>query len=914
MLKPFSRLQVASRITSTLWISLLLLSLLQQSFLFCFAVSNFKNLDVSTIYAESGFVKVLRNEHDNQIKEGEKRNHDVCFHIHLPQCQIDELFAFVKDSTDSSHENFQKFLTISEVEELTKCEDHQLHIDTIIKEWFMEDNNSNFHYEIKNKKIDVCASYDYLTSKLFPSNTFSTYTKGKDSSQSFQILCNEKNLLLPTSLNSHITLITGLHPFNFKAKRHNYKKKDLIELSAQTVRATLEEGKLSEKDFTKSIPLADFDDDETQCILNSSESQCVNPTLIQTAYNYPAATQSYSNQQGVVEFLNQLYDPDDLKLAVEQMATSDYAKNYVIQGDDATLITADIGYEASLDVEYIVMVGGGVPTLVELVQPPSAYVLEWATDLLDGNTTYLLPENGGPYIWSMSYGAQEWSLLYYGAGGSSDYISQSEIALAKMASLGITNIISSGDDGSPFGNPACPIDSNYFVIVDNDKLAKCPFDKGCYAATYVVSYTDPIDNVEYTCSLPTGWNNLGLNDLPLLGCGLIYEVCDELFSNLESVTSLNDCNYKLLKFDNTDDDDNLPHTYILYSENTTTCQAPLNYNDGKSPCSLQNFDYNEEDYGTMFWASYPATSAFATAVASTAIKPNSNPGDQIVTYEFNPGGGFSSVIPRPWYQMEYVATYLNDPTLLPPSGTFNSSNRAFPDLALYGQDVAIVVDGQDTLIGGTSCSAPILSGILGTLINIRLNNGQGPLGLLNPYLYQMKANNSDSFTKIAPYTVDFPPTNPQYGSNNCSYDNGVIDYFCTYGYLPSSQIPWDAVTGLGNPNYTEWLIALAYQSPSDSSSKPLSRPIIVIIIVIVIVVLVITGITVWRSCLIDKKRRQQDDRIRLISQGERELTFSSQNSNIQDSKIHRKPSSSSISSGYQPPSPSTTSKHVIVTV
>jgi len=915
--------------------------LFQQCFLSSYAVPNINNLDVSSIYAEIGLVKVAREERDSRLKEAKNYHYDVCFDIHLPQCHIEELYAFVKDTTDSSHRNFQKFLTISEVEDLTKCEDHQLHIDTILQEWFPmtteTQDNSTFQYKIKNKKINVCTSLDYLTTMLFPSNTFSTYAKvsqisetrghngggnfkngeAKDSFRSFYILCNEKKVFLPSSLDSHIALITGLHYFNFKRHNHSNNKKRGTK-STQSLENEGQERNLSTEDYTKKTSsklvtsskenimndLSMTQDDESQCYYNTATSQCVNPTLIQSAYNYPAATQYYSYQQGVVEFMSQLYDPSDLEEAVQMMATSEYAKNYKVSGDDATQIEADIGSEASLDVEYIVMVGGGVPTYVQLVQPQSAFVLEWATDLLDGNRTDLLPENGGPYIWSMSYGAPEWSLLYFQVGGTSNYISESEIALAKMASLGITNIISSGDSGSPAGNPACPIEANYDILLDNQNYVDCPFTSGCNSATYVVQYQD------FTCSMPIGWNTVGYDDVPLLGCQKIYEECQPLFENLKTIESLQGCNFRFLEYKTHGDESSLKDIYILYSENTAACKEPIVYQ--VESCTLSSFEYKSELYGTMFWPSYPATSAFATAVASTAINPTGEVGDQIVTYEFNPGGGFSSVIPRPWYQIEYnsvVSTYLNNENLLPPSGTFNSSNRGYPDLALYGQDVIIVADGQLETIGGTSCSAPILSGILGTLINIRLNKykNNGALGLLNPYLYQMKVNNSNSFTKLGPYTIEYPGSNQQYGGNNCSYDNNVVDYFCKYGYLPSSEISWDAVTGLGTPNYTQWLIALAQEEPSSPSSSMSVLMIVIIIVVILIVITTVITVLVYYSN--QKKKKKNSDLVKLISKGERELTWSSSTSNIQQSQqVNGYYASSSF--GYQPPQqqPTTTNQ------
>lgn len=49
---------------------------------------------------------------------------------------------------------------------------------------------------------------------------------------------------------------------------------------------------------------------------------------------------------------------------------------------------------------------------------------------------------------------------------------------------------------------------------------------------------------------------------------------------------------------------------------------------------------------------------------------------------------------------------------------------------------------------GTSASAPIIGGIISLLNQYRLNTGQGPLGFLNPLLYQMAKDRPSAFTTV----------------------------------------------------------------------------------------------------------------------------------------------------------------------
>jgi len=68
-------------------------------------------------------------------------------------------------------------------------------------------------------------------------------------------------------------------------------------------------------------------------------------------------------------------------------------------------------------------------------------------------------------------------------------------------------------------------------------------------------------------------------------------------------------------------------------------------------------------------------------------------------------------------------------------GLFNTSSRAFPDVAAVGENVEIVVQQEDNLVAGTSCSSPIFAQHNLPLNDRLITAGKSPLGFLQPLLY-----------------------------------------------------------------------------------------------------------------------------------------------------------------------------------
>jgi kumamolisin len=133
------------------------------------------------------------------------------------------------------------------------------------------------------------------------------------------------------------------------------------------------------------------------------------------------------------------------------------------------------------------------------------------------------------------------------------------------------------------------------------------------------------------------------------------------------------------------------------------------------------------------------------------------------------GGGFSTLFPRPAWQ----------------PAVQGQTGRGVPDVAGDASPTSgymVRVDGQNSVIGGTSAVAPLWAGLT-ALLNQKLGK---PLGFANPRLYALNAT-SGAFVDI---TI---------GNNN--------------GF--SASHGWDACTGLGRPDGAKLLAALSAQPAAD---------------------------------------------------------------------------------------------------
>ncbi|KAL7277316.1 subtilisin-like protein [Trametes coccinea BRFM310] len=192
--------------------------------------------------------------------------------------------------------------------------------------------------------------------------------------------------------------------------------------------------------------------------------------------------------------------------------------------------------------------------------------------------------------------------------------------------------------------------------------------------------------------------------------------------------------------------------------------------------------------GSAFIPTFPATCPYLTAVGSTqGINPET-------AAEFS-AGGFSNIFARPDYQSDAVDSYLQ--TLGNTNqGLFNTTGRGYPDVSTQGVQFVIETAGQLQGVDGTSASSPTFASVVALLNDQLLNAGQSPLGFLNPLLYSKGVAALNDITS---------------GSNpGCG----------TQGFPAAAG--WDAVTGLGTPDFQKLLSVVSGGASATQNSTATS--------------------------------------------------------------------------------------------
>ncbi|KAF8257874.1 peptidase S8/S53 domain-containing protein [Lactarius quietus] len=141
-------------------------------------------------------------------------------------------------------------------------------------------------------------------------------------------------------------------------------------------------------------------------------------------------------------------------------------------------------------------------------------------------------------------------------------------------------------------------------------------------------------------------------------------------------------------------------------------------------------------------------------------------------------GGLSNLFKRPPYQNYAVGNFFNQ-LGHQYVGLYNISSRGFPDVSSQAVKCMLINDETQMVLSGTSCSVPIVAGLISLLNDFRLPKNKPPLGFLNPWLYGDARLGFNDIT---------------FGSNpGCG----------TEGF---SAVPgWDPVTGLGTLDFTKRL-------------------------------------------------------------------------------------------------------------
>lgn len=153
------------------------------------------------------------------------------------------------------------------------------------------------------------------------------------------------------------------------------------------------------------------------------------------------------------------------------------------------------------------------------------------------------------------------------------------------------------------------------------------------------------------------------------------------------------------------------------------------------------------------------------------------------------GGGFSTLSNgvTPTWQLKAVKGYLDQK--LPMPSSYNPNGRVIPDISAVGHNCPTWI-GQDLEdVDGTSCSSPIIAGVVAMLNRHQALRGRPNVGMVAPLLYAMYYDDPTIFNDVTSGVnwcteVECCPTRADGGSD--------------YGY--SSAKGYDPVTGLGTPN------------------------------------------------------------------------------------------------------------------
>jgi tripeptidyl-peptidase-1 len=176
----------------------------------------------------------------------------------------------------------------------------------------------------------------------------------------------------------------------------------------------------------------------------------------------------------------------------------------------------------------------------------------------------------------------------------------------------------------------------------------------------------------------------------------------------------------------------------------------------------------------------PGSSPYVTSVGGT--EPSGSwpaPGGE--TAVGLSSGGFSNYWDMPDWQKDAVAKYLTQSGLPDQSQrAYNTSGRAYPDISAQAMNFVVVDHGIPLPgVAGTSCASPTAAGIFSLVNDARMQAGKSSLGFLNPFIYENAASFNDITTG---------------SGSGC-------------GLLSSNGWPakegWDAVTGVGTPDYAK---------------------------------------------------------------------------------------------------------------
>lgn len=172
---------------------------------------------------------------------------------------------------------------------------------------------------------------------------------------------------------------------------------------------------------------------------------------LRTYYGTPSHSvpDAAGSSQSVAEFGGQFLSFDDMSNWAHRYDPSIVASKIKVVGPNNA---SQPGDEAMLDIEWIL---GVAPTVtawfwsVSMNDPNDAFILDWAMQMNNNSNA--------PLVTSISYGDSETDIT---ANFGADYISRSNLEMAKLCARGLTITVSSGDAGSTnngHGGTSCTV-------------------------------------------------------------------------------------------------------------------------------------------------------------------------------------------------------------------------------------------------------------------------------------------------------------------------------------------------------------------------------------------------------------------------------------------------------------------------
>ncbi|XP_028403778.1 tripeptidyl-peptidase 1-like [Dendronephthya gigantea] len=305
---------------------------------------------------------------------------------HQNIAKLEEIFWSV---SDPKSEEYGRHLNIKEINNLVKPTDESMNV---VKSWLQEGGVDSKHCnETMNSDYIICEISSVIAEILLNGARLYRFHH-KTTSKS--VIRSITHYSVPREVAKHLDFVGGL--LRFPALN------------------TLKSSKRSGADFVH---------------------VGVYPAVLRSRYNVSNTVGMYpNNSQAVAQFLEQHYNPNDLK---EFFAI--FGRGFKHHSDVTKVVgpnSGRSGIEASLDVQYIMSLGANIPTWFwstagrhESQEP----FLEWIIAI--GNMSEV------PNVFSVSYGDNEDSL-------SVDYMNRINVEFMKAGVRGITILFASGDNGA----------------------------------------------------------------------------------------------------------------------------------------------------------------------------------------------------------------------------------------------------------------------------------------------------------------------------------------------------------------------------------------------------------------------------------------------------------------------------------